>query len=102
MIKRNCNKTRLFRLKRCMKYADVISEGLNCKKQGLCFTLKWFPIYFSFLLFVMLAREREKERKERKLDAEGRIIKRGPHGIFHDMKRQVPCFFVVDKIGQLN
>ena len=61
--------------------------NLNCKKQGLCFTLKWFPICFPFLFFVLLAREKEKKkkRKERKLDAEGRIIKRGPHCIFHDM-----------------
>ena len=65
-------------------YADVISEGLNCKKQSLCFTLKWFPICFRFLFFVMSVREikkkkknkqnkEKKKRKERKLEAEGRI-----------------------------
>ena len=59
-------------------YADVINEGLNCKKQSLCFTLKWFPICFRFLFFVMLVREikkktKKKKRKEGKLVAERRI-----------------------------
>ena len=100
------------------KYADVISEGLNFKKQSLCFTLKWFPICFPFLFFVMLAREikkkqqqqqkqktKNKEKNEKRGNLklkEGSIIKRGPHCIFHHMERQVQCFFSADKIGQLN
>ena len=73
------------------------------QKAKLVFHVKVVSDLFSFSLFCLVGtgKRKKKERKERKLDAQGRIIKRGPHCIFHDMERQVPKIFA-DKIGQLN